>query len=46
MKKHFYSCTYSWMCCSFDGFYFTPTEEMEVSHKTVAFASLLLGLIL
>ena len=36
MKKYFYSCTYSWMCRSFDGFYFAPTEEMKVSHKTVA----------
>ena len=45
MKKYLYSCTYSWMCCSFDGLYFAPTKEMEVSHKTVAFASLLLGLI-
>ena len=33
------------MCRSFDGLYFAPTKEMEVSHKTVAFASLLLGLI-
>ena len=45
MKKYLYSCTYSWMCRSFDGLYFAPTKEMEVSHKTVAFASLLLGLI-
>ena len=38
MKKYFYSCTYPWMCRSFDGFYLAPTKEMEVSHKTVAFA--------
>ena len=42
MKKYLYSCTYSWMCRSFDGFYFAPTKKMEVSHKTVAFASLLI----
>ena len=47
MKKYFYSCTYPWMCRSFDGFYLAPTkDEMEVSHKTVALASLILGLIL